>query len=134
MKGAYLLLMELSAEKSIQIGRKCSFVFPTGWYVYVGSAMNGIEQRVRRHLSSEKKMHWHIDYFLQHAQIQELYYKESKQKEECDVAQSFSRSYQGFLGFGCTDCSCKSHLFHGSKEELHEHIDQLGFFRFTDDT
>jgi Uri superfamily endonuclease len=133
MNGAYLLLMELSCEKSIQIGRKRSFVFPPGWYIYVGSAMNGIEQRVRRHFSSEKKIHWHIDYFLQHAQIQEAYYKESKQKEECDIARIFIRLFRGFSGFGCTDCSCESHLFHGPKKELHEHIDRLGFFRFSND-
>lgn len=95
--------------------------------------MRGIEQRVRRHLSSDKKVHWHIDYFLQQAQIQDVFYKESNQKEECDVALSFRSFYKGFFGFGCTDCSCESHLFHASKQQLIDCIDELGFLLFSDD-
>jgi len=38
--------------------------FPAGWYVYTGSARNGLAQRVGRHLRHNKRKHWHIDYLL----------------------------------------------------------------------
>jgi len=126
MKGSYVLFIELSSEKRIPIGKKRFFIFPSGWYVYVGSAMNGIERRVKRHLSNEKRMHWHIDYFLQYAQIKKIFYKQSSNKEECEIAQSFIRSFNKFKGFGSSDCSCESHLFHGSKAQLLELIDTAG--------
>ena len=58
-KGTYSLLICLPEEKEIVVGgRKASF--PAGYYVYVGSAMGGLDQRIRRHLSREKRKRWHI--------------------------------------------------------------------------
>jgi len=130
MKGSYILVMELLIERKMMIGKKKIYTFPAGWYVYIGSAMNGIGQRVKRHLSSDKKRHWHIDYFLQHAQIKEVFFKESSIKEECSIARKFIGSCAGYTGFGCSDCSCKSHLFHGSKANLLDIIDHIGCAQF----
>ena len=121
--------MELTTSERIIIGKRGEIQFPSGWYVYVGSALNGIEQRVRRHLSSSKKMHWHIDYLLQNAQIVDVFYKESDKREECIVAQKFSESCHGIEGFGCSDCSCRSHLFYGSEKQLRRIINQIHFLR-----
>ncbi|MCP4265694.1 MAG: DUF123 domain-containing protein, partial [Candidatus Brocadiaceae bacterium] len=57
--GIYALIIRLSKKKEIEIGRLGTFVFPKGYYVYTGSAQNGLEKRINRHYSSEKKFHWH---------------------------------------------------------------------------
>lgn len=120
MLGSYILFMELSKENVFQIGKKGYITFPAAWYVYVGSAMNGIQQRVKRHLSKSKKKHWHIDYFLENVKIHQIFVKESKMKEECVIAQQFAEIFDSIPSFGSSDCSCESHLFFGEKRKLEE--------------
>ena len=67
MKGSYLLLIELKDKETIQIGKLGKIDFMKGFYVYIGSAINGLEQRINRHLRKEKKLHWHIDFLLKSA-------------------------------------------------------------------
>ncbi len=114
MKGTYLLMMMLRKEASIMVGKKGVICFQKGCYLYVGSAMNGLEQRIQRHLRSQKKIHWHIDYLLPYIEIVGIYYKENARKEECMVARMLARNFTNIPGFGCSDCSCQSHLFFGS--------------------
>ncbi len=61
MKGVYLLVMELPKNTSVMVGKHRLVHFQKGYYVYVGSALNGLEQRIERHLRKQKKIHWHID-------------------------------------------------------------------------
>ncbi len=65
--GIYFLLIKLAISKEIVIGKLGSMQFRKGYYIYVGSAMGngGLRARVGRHLSGQKKMHWHIDYLLE---------------------------------------------------------------------
>ena len=72
--GSYLLVFILDRDISCCIGKRGLMTFPQGTYVYVGSALNGLDQRIRRHLRTDKKIHWHIDYLLPHAQITTIYY------------------------------------------------------------
>jgi len=130
MIGSYVLLIELRKQKTIQIGKLGSIDFPCSWYVYVGSAMNGIKQRVNRHFSDEKKLHWHIDYFLQTAILQKAYYKESKQRTECDIAHVFSENFSSISSFGSSDCNCDSHLFYGKRQDLVVTINHLRLKEF----
>ena len=113
MKGSYLLLMEVSKDSKIKVGSLDMVNFKKGFYVYVGSAMGGIEQRVSRHLRKDKKIFWHIDYLLtnKNVRIEKVLYKESEDKEECKVAKKISKLGEPILGFGCSDCKCESHLF-----------------------
>jgi hypothetical protein len=60
----YQLLIEVVAPVRVAVGRLGEFEFPAGLYCYTGSARRNFEARVRHHLSSEKKMRWHIDYLL----------------------------------------------------------------------
>ena len=129
MKGCYALLVYLPEGNSIRL-RKTIYHFNKGYYVYIGSAMNGLEQRIHRHLRKNKKKHWHIDYLIDYGEIKEVFYKESNQKEECIIASQLNTHLQGFKGFGCSDCRCNSHLFHGSKEEIVSLLIKLGLKPF----
>jgi len=113
MKGAYILIMENKKNSRIKVGSLGTVVFPPGLYAYVGSAMRGLEARIERHISKQKKTFWHIDYFLKsrNVTIRQVYYKPSKRKEECEIADSLSRYGRAIKGFGCSDCNCEGHLF-----------------------
>ncbi len=95
--------------------------FPSGFYIYVGSAMNSLADRVKRHLKSEKRKRWHIDYLLEHSRILACVLLPSEFKIECKVANAL-KGKTVFKKFGSTDCFCKTHLFYYSdaKEVLNE--------------
>lgn len=113
MKGSYCLIVELDNEKTIKIGKKLGDTyFKKGFYVYVGSAMSSLTSRITRHLSDEKKLHWHIDYLLKNADITDVIYAESTKKIECELSQYLSRKTTGVKDFGCSDCTCESHLYY----------------------
>jgi Uri superfamily endonuclease len=126
MKGAYLLIMEAPEDVSIMIGKLGLYYFKKGYYVYVGSALVGLDRRIQRHLRHSKKVHWHIDYFLPFAKIVRIFYKTNTQKEECCIAKAFEKEFSNIPGFGCSDCSCSSHLFTGSFEEISRKAYDLG--------
>lgn len=125
MKGTYLLVIELNKDLSIDIGKLGSMEFKSGFYIYIGSALNGLDQRLQRHLRKQKKLHWHIDYLLQQARIIDIFYKEGSVKEECTFARILSRPFSSIPGFGCSDCKCNSHLFYGFKKEILSSIEKL---------
>jgi Uri superfamily endonuclease len=126
MKGAYLLIMKLPKDLSIVIGKLGMCSLKKGHYVYVGSALNSLDHRIQRHLREHKKVHWHIDYFLPFAGIVDIFYKPGTQKEECCIAKAFEKEFRNIPGFGCSDCSCSSHLFTGSIEGLSKKAYDLG--------
>lgn len=110
-KGAYCLVMRLEEEREIPIGRRPPVRFPSGFYCYVGSAMNSLERRICRHKSREKRLHWHIDWFLEHASIEEVKSIETNKRIECSLSQDIAGlSDSSVKGFGCSDCRCGSHL------------------------
>ncbi len=111
MKGSYILLIQLSEEQTITPGRLKATYFPRGDYAYVGSAMGGFKSRLNRHIKSDKKLHWHIDYLLEKAVISEIILCETKGRTECAIAQALSCQFDSILGFGSSDCKCRSHLF-----------------------
>ena len=125
MKGTYVLLMKLQNDSTFRIGKRGEQTFVNGYYLYVGSALNGLDQRIQRHLRKKKKMHWHIDYLLQHAEIIAVLYKESTTREECTIAETLRNKLNIIPGFGCSDCSCTSHLFTGSHKEILHFLESL---------
>ncbi|PNX47417.1 MAG: endonuclease [Thermoplasmata archaeon M11B2D] len=126
MKGAYLVVMKLDKDTLIQIGKRKVLGFTKGYYVYVGSALQGLNQRIRRHLRYEKKTHWHIDYLRPYTEVVAIFYKENIVKEECTIAQALQEYFGSIPGFGCSDCSCESHLFFGSSQEISQVACALG--------
>ncbi len=112
--GIYNLVINLSKKKEIKIGRLGTFVFPKGFYVYTGSAQNGLEKRISRHLSSDKKFHWHIDYLLSHAKVIKVI-RYVGRKGECKLNRVTGQSAgatQIVKKFGSSDCNCATHLYY----------------------
>ena len=114
MKGCYCLIIKLNQNSRIKIGKKLGFIqFEKGYYVYVGSAMNSLESRLKRHLSNDKKLHWHVDYLLKddNSKILDIIYNIHK-KVECDISEYLKSEAFGVKNFGCSDCDCDSHLYY----------------------
>ena len=113
MKGIYILLIKISENMQKKIGSLGRIKFDKGIYAYVGSAQNGIEKRITRHKSENKKIFWHIDYLLSNkfAKIIKVFYKESEKLKECKIACKLNKTEFLIPNFGCSDCDCESHLF-----------------------
>ena len=106
----YCLLIKKERAGELQIGRLGLFNFPQGYYVYTGSAKRGLQARINRHLSREKKLRWHVDYLLEESVIEKVFLSE---KEECELSKRiFSIPGAAIVAkkFGSSDCSCSSHL------------------------
>ena len=118
LKGTYCLLINLNKNEFIEIGKKGEIQFKKGVYVYVGSALNSLEGRIRRHLRKNKKMHWHVDYLLDNSssRVIDVFYNADGVKHECELAREISVSGEGVVGFGCSDCKCPAHLFYFQNE------------------
>ena len=130
MKGTYCLLIKVNNTFEKHIGALGKIKFEKGFYAYIGSAMNSIEARVKRHLRKEKKKHWHIDYLMESrsAKIKKIYIKESQTKEECKVAKKIeSIANEVIEKFGASDCECKGHLFRVDEHVLEELLKKEGF-------
>ena len=112
-KGCYQLLIRLDKTRRIRIGKLGLFSFPRGWYVYTGSAMNGLSARISRHLRKRKKRHWHIDYFLDYARVVGIKTYPGDAPRECEInAHTFQRPDAEIIvkKFGSSDCRCRTHL------------------------
>jgi len=113
--GLYALLLHLAQPARLQIGARGILEFPTGSYLYAGSAKGpgGLQARLQRHLrpAARKKMHWHIDYLAAAAELQTVFWTADTSQEECTWA-----AKAAMLGryhpprFGASDCSCPGHL------------------------
>ena len=111
--GAYMLIMFLDKDRKIKIGVNGPIKFKKGFYIYVGSAMKNLRQRIERHLSDDKKIHWHIDYFLKYAKIVDVIAFETSERIECKLAKNIEKQADATLiGFGSSDCKCAGHLFY----------------------
>lgn len=113
LKGTYCLLINLKHDSEIDIGKMGKIGFKRGHYVYIGSAHNSLEGRIKRHLRDDKKLHWHIDHFLasQNTEISDVLFTVNPVKWECKIAEEICLKAEGVKNFGCSDCKCDSHLF-----------------------
>ncbi len=130
MKGSYALLICLDKDEAITVGRLGTIHFSLGCHIYIGSAMNGIKGRVGRHLREQKKLHWHIDYFLKKAEIVAVYLVENEKRVECTLAEKFADRFEVIPRFGSSDCNCKGHLFYGDCEKLADCALAIGMKEF----
>ena len=124
--GVYVLMIKIDTDEDLNVGRLGLVHFRSGWYVYVGSAQNGLLQRIRRHLRSEKRIHWHIDYLLSSFSLKEIWLRMAEKSLECDLSARFGEKLKNVKGFGCSDCSCTSHLFFGEYDTAIEVLKRSG--------
>ena len=115
-RGSYVLLICLDEEKVINVGSLGDTRFSAGFYAYVGSAMNRLKARLERHLRSEKRRHWHIDYLLEKAVVIDMAVRDTDERVECLIARALGNDFQSIPGFGSSDCRCRSHLFFEPEE------------------
>ncbi len=114
--GSYFLIVYLEKKTYIE---KFDAYFSPGYYVYVGSAMKNLRQRIARHARKRKKLKWHIDYLLLNAQLKKVIPIISSEKIECTLAKDILKISEYFVPkFGSSDCTCASHLFYFSKNPL----------------
>ena len=129
LKGVYCLCIENCEDQCILIGALGEILFEEGRYVYVGSALNSLMPRVKRHLKvslgEHDVTHWHIDYFLREdtVQLREIYILETFEQLECSIAETVSEQGDPIPHFGCSDCHCESHLY---KVESFDFIEIIG--------
>ncbi len=116
MKGVYVLILRMNESKDIRIGKLGRLHFKRGYYSYVGSAQgSGGEKRITRHFNvaqgKKATRKWHIDYLLPHSEVICAVFSPTDDDLECVVAKILGKISSAIPGFGCSDCSCESHLF-----------------------
>jgi len=111
-KGVYLLLGYLPKKTKLKTKAK-EFNLEKGFYYYCGSALNNLSARIKRHLAkNKKKKHWHIDFLSEKLNILLINpYIVGDNDFEHYLAEILAEKLTSVKGFGCGDCSCKSHLF-----------------------
>jgi sugar fermentation stimulation protein A len=131
-RGVYLLAVELKHPLKIPVPRIGSPVLAPGWYLYAGSAGANLHQRIARHLRKKKKIHWHIDHLTLAGSTLKAFPVLTGEDLECRLASDVAHIAEYEIpGFGCSDCSCTSHLFFFSENPLHSRdlLDLLFFYR-----
>ncbi|MHB8899682.1 MAG: DNA/RNA nuclease SfsA [Thermoguttaceae bacterium] len=120
-RGSYLLLMRLDEPCRIAVGGLGEVDFPAGHYVYIGSAMKNLTARITRHQRRRKTMHWHVDYLRHHASAVVPLPIRSSRRLECQLAATFGQLLRPMAaGFGCSDCSCDTHLLWQERDPLQD--------------
>jgi Uri superfamily endonuclease len=135
MKGVYVLIMSILKDLDLRIGALGIQSFEASEWVYVGSAFGdgstSLEHRIRRHISNEKKLHWHIDLLLNGIGTPtHVVWSESGEKIECEIASRLKDSAQfspGPRGFGSSDCKakCGTHLFKHNGKRTRNVVEKL---------
>lgn len=112
--GSYALVMCNRARIEIDVGRLGRARFERGFLVYVGSAFGpgGLRARVGRHASTQKTVHWHIDYLRPHVELEEAWLNTGRENREHEWARRLGAQIEiAHPRFGASDCRCTSHLF-----------------------
>ena len=113
LQGIYVIVIKINRDTNMKIGALGNLSFTKGQYAYVGSAQKNLQKRIKRHLRKQKRVFWHIDYLLDNpaSKTVKIFFKQASKTEECTIAQEISARNEAVIGFGCSDCNCKSHLF-----------------------
>lgn len=133
-RGVYVLFLRFDDDIETEVGALGRIRLPAGDYCYVGSAMGGLDQRVSRHLSSEKTIRWHIDYLTTVCSDMCAFEHEGDSVTECDLADLMLKNgnHPAVEGFGCSDCDCQTHLFKVDRERTEKALNDAGMVIFRD--
>jgi len=114
-QGTYAIAFKNDCTENAQIGRWNQIKIIPGYYIYIGSAFGkgGVRARVLRHFRRNKPNHWHIDYLRKYMNPVQVWYTNDSKHLEHKWALSLTKMkmMHAIKGFGCSDCSCFSHLF-----------------------
>ena len=131
-RGSYILILRLRTGRTLNIGKMGQVKCKAGYYLYAGSARKNLIQRLERHKRERKRLFWHIDYLRAHADFHLALPIRASDSLECELGGALKKiSDWQVPNFGCSDCSCGSHLFGMSKDPIHtpEFISLLQYFR-----
>ena len=118
--GDYMIVLQMEEDSTITVGSLGDIRFPKGYYVYVGSARKNLDQRIAHHKALRKRCHWHMDYLRNACRFTGAIPIRTKEDLEHKLAETLSGIADWSIpGFGCTDCSCKSHLFGFHQNPMH---------------
>jgi Uri superfamily endonuclease len=111
--GVYQLVLFLPEDVILRVGALGVFQFPAGRYVYTGSALGGLRRRLARHLRTQKRLRWPIDYLMRHAVVEDVRLFLGGGRSECALnRQTLALPAARVIarGFGSSDCHCPAHL------------------------
>jgi sugar fermentation stimulation protein A len=110
-RGSYIIVLRLPRDRRITVGGLGELKFRRGYYLYAGSAMKNLTQRLARHQRLIKNHHWHIDYLREHAEYIAGIPIRTSADIECEIAGALSGIAEWHVpGFGSSDCCCPTHL------------------------
>jgi Uri superfamily endonuclease len=114
------------------VGKLGECKFKKGHYVYTGSALGtGGFKRVTRHFNvasgKNNVRKWHIDHLLPHSEVIRAVLLPTNEDLECRVAKRLGGFLTGFPGFGCSDCTCITHLFFSEKDPEEDIVKECKF-------
>jgi Uri superfamily endonuclease len=123
-KGIYCLVFH-NPGCTIPVGARGDTEFRKGWHIYIGSALgSGGLSRLERHITlsqeKNKRPKWHVDYLLTSETFPLRYavYAITSLRLECLLASALGG--ENVPGFGCSDCTCPSHLFYRKSDPAGE--------------
>ncbi|MBN2253075.1 MAG: DUF123 domain-containing protein [Kosmotogaceae bacterium] len=109
-KGDYVVLFFLKESVEISSISK-NWLLDSGYYMYIGSAMSSLAERVKRHLIEEKRKHWHIDYLREKAEVVAALLLPTEEQREEELSNFVSEYGEAVSKFGASDCSTDSNLY-----------------------
>lgn len=117
--GSYIIILCITRDIRIRIGRLGILKFKKGYYLYVGSAKTNLTKRIERHKRKRKRFFWHIDYLRNKAKFCTALPIRTSATLECPIANRLREITDWSIpGFGSSDCSCETHLFGMHKDPI----------------
>jgi sugar fermentation stimulation protein A len=110
----YVLTIKITEDIEITVGKLGRIHLTKGLYCYIGSARRVLDKRIKRHITRQKKLHWHIDYILNssESQIKDIWVNDYD--PECYTAKRLLQSLTVCIvrkGLGSSDCKCSAHFY-----------------------
>ncbi|AFZ70524.1 hypothetical protein Calag_0782 [Caldisphaera lagunensis DSM 15908] len=115
-EGIYIIVFRVNDYINLIINKN-EFIIDKGYIIYIGSAGNGLNNRLRRHLTKNKKLRWHIDYVTNNKSVEPsiIYYKEGLYgvKIEDELSSLFYSKFLKIDNLGATD-SKMPHMYYSN--------------------
>jgi Uri superfamily endonuclease len=123
-KGIYCLVFKNPACTA-RIGALGEIAFRKGWHIYVGSALgSGGLARLERHIilsqKKDRRPKWHVDWLSESPTFRLRYTVHAATGERLECRLAAALGGENISGFGCSDCSCSSHLFYRHRNPVRE--------------